>query len=222
MDIGEELRCQLDCQNDNNDDDMELIEGCDDALIGYTDSWNGGPWGRGRFIVGRPHRAVYDRDNCISILSGICGYKQDDVRRAFDPDVDIKECHCENGPIFVRVFKRQKPALANGKDFRSQLAEFIGEDYRCAHIVDGFDNAIIGYTDSLMGMNPDSNSLDDDDYRAGRTNRLVYDRDKCVRILAKTDGLKKKEAQSRFVSGYAEDYLGIGTPVYVTVLKQRK
>jgi len=68
MEKGEDFRSQLECENDNNDDDMILVDGLDDAIIGHTDSWNGASWGRRKFIAGRPHRAVYDRDRCISIL----------------------------------------------------------------------------------------------------------------------------------------------------------
>ena len=123
MGKGEDFRSQLECENDNNDDDMILVDGLDDAIIGHTDSWNGASWGRRKFIVGRPNRAVYDRERCISILEEKGEISREEVEQQFDIDEEFDE----NGPIFVKVFKRRNRSLDRGKNLRSQFEEVMND-----------------------------------------------------------------------------------------------
>ena len=220
MEKGEDFRDQLECENDNNDDDMIPVDGLDDAIIGHTDSWNGAPWGRRKFVVGRPHRAVYDREQCFKILARSGGMIQEEAEQRFDIDEDEKYMD-ENGPIFVRVFKRRNRNLVRGKDLRSQFEEVMVNSLERVPIVDGCDDAIIGYTDSCMGMNFDAESLDDEANIVGCPVRLVYDRDRCIGILKRKHGTKRNKAEEGFESEESE-YLGASTPVFVTVLKMRK
>ena len=219
MEKGEDFRSQLECENDNNDDDMILVDGLDDANVGHTDSWNGAPWGRSKFIVGRPHRAVYDRERCISILEEKGKISREEAEQHFDIDED-GDYMDENGPIFVKVFKRRKRNLDRGKDLRSQFEEVMANLLYKVPIVDGFDDAIIGYTDSFMGMNFDAES-EEASTIIGRPIRLVYDRDRCIEILKRKHGPKRNKAEEDFESDESE-YLGASTPVFVTVLKRRK
>ncbi len=223
MGKGENFRHQLECQNNDNDDDMILVDKLDDAIIGHTDSWNGASWGRRKFIVGRPHRAVYDHDRSFKILAGSSGMSQEEAEQRFDEqhfDIDEEEPFDENGPIFVKVFKRRNRNLDRGKDLRSQFEEVMANLLYKVPVVDGFDDAIIGYTDSFMGMNYNMELLDESDI-VGRPIRLVYDRDRCIEILKRKHGTKRNKAEENLESDESE-YLGASTPVFVTLLKRRK
>ena len=219
MEKGEDFRSQLECENDNNDDDMILVDGLDDAIIGHTDSWNGASWGRRKFIAGRPHRAVYDRDRCISILEEKGKISREEVEQSFDVDED-SDYMAENGPIFVRVPKRRNRNSDGRKNLRSQFGEDITNLYQVS-IIESFDDAIIGYTDSVMGMDPDEYSLVDDEGIIGRPVRLVYDRARCIEILKRKHGTSRNKAEEDLESEESE-YYGASTPVFVTVLKRRK
>ena len=207
------------CQNDNNDDDMILVDGLDDAIIGYTDSWNGASWGRSRFIAGRPHRAVYDRDRCISILKEKGKISPEEVDQSSEIDSD-SDYMVDNGPIFVRVLKRRNRNPDGRKNLRSQFREDITNLYQVS-IIDSFDDAIIGYTDSVMGMDYDEYSLVDEEDIIGRPVRLVYDRARCIEILKRMHSTSRNKAEEDLESEESE-YLGAGTPVFVQVLKRRK
>jgi hypothetical protein len=220
MEKGENFRLQLECENDNNDDTMLLLDGLDEAIIGHTDSWNGAPWGRRKFIVGRPHRAVYDRGRCISILEEKGKISKEEVEQNYDIDEDMDYMD-ENGPIFVRVFKRKDRRIGKGSDFRSQFEEITGTLLDQSLMVYGFEDALIGYTVSFMGMNYDMELLDESD-TIGRPTRLVYDRDQCIRLIKKRDSVNLDEATQKFEDRFESEYLGASTPVFVTALKRRK
>ena len=218
MKKGKDFRSQLECENDNNDDDMILVDGLDDAIIGYTDSWNGASWGRSKFIAGRPHRAVYDRDRCISILKEKGKISPEEVDQSSDIDSD-SDYMVENGPIFVRVLKRRNRNPDGRKNLRSQFGEDITNLYQVS-IIDSFDDAIIGYTDSVMGMDPDEYSFVDDENIIGRPVRLVYDRARCIEILKRKHAASRNKAQEDLESEESE-YYGASTPVFVRVLKRK-
>jgi hypothetical protein len=218
MKKGKDFRSQLECENDNNDDDMILVDGLDDAIIGYTDSWNGASWGRSKFIAGRPHRAVYDRDRCISILKEKGKISPEEVEQPFDIDED-SDYMAENGPIFVRVLKRRNRNPDGRKNLRSQFGEDITNLYQVS-IIYSFDDAIIGYTDSVMGMDPDEYSFVDDENIIGRPVRLVYDRARCIEILKRKHAASRNKAQEDLESEESE-YYGASTPVFVRVLKRK-
>ena len=218
MGKGEEFRLKLNLENDNNDDTMILVDGLDDAIIGYTDSWNGAPWGRRKFIAGRPHRAVYDRDRCISILEEKGKISREEVEQSFDIDED-SDYMAENGPIFVRVLKRRNRNPDGRKNLRSQFEKVMVNILEEMPIIDSLDDAIIGYTDSFMGM--DFNPEVEEDSTIGRPRRLVYDRDQCIDILKRKNGTRRNKAV-KDLEPIESEYLGASTPVFVTVLKRRK
>ncbi len=68
MGKGKDFRDQLERENDKSTDKMRIAEGFDEAIMGYSNSWDGVPNGKLEFIVGRPRRAVYDRARGISII----------------------------------------------------------------------------------------------------------------------------------------------------------
>ena len=218
MGKGEEFRLKLNLENDNNDDTMILVDGIDSAIIGYTDSWNGAPWGRRKFIAGRPHRAVYDRDRCISILEEKGKISREEVEQSFDIDED-SDYMAENGPIFVRVLKRRNRNPDGRKNLRSQFEKVMVNILEEVPIIDSLDDAIIGYTDSFMGM--DFNPEVEEDSTIGRPRRLVYDRDQCIDILKRKNGTRRNKAV-KDLEPIESEYLGASTPVFVTVLKRQK
>ena len=63
---------------------------------------------------------------------------------------------------------------------------------------DGFDKAIIGITDGVGGqMN------------------LVYDIEKCLKILMSRDGMDREEALEFFTFNVSGAYVGKGTPFFI-------
>tara|TARA_R100000152_G_C6712735_1_gene140063 strand:+ start:242 stop:523 length:282 start_codon:yes stop_codon:yes gene_type:complete len=63
---------------------------------------------------------------------------------------------------------------------------------------DGFDEAIIGITDGVGGqMN------------------LVYDIEKCLKILMSRDGMDREEAMDFFSFNVSGAYVGKGTPIFM-------
>ena len=48
MGKGKYIRDQLERENDKNTDKMRIVEGFDEAIKGYSDSWNGAPNGKSR------------------------------------------------------------------------------------------------------------------------------------------------------------------------------
>ena len=63
---------------------------------------------------------------------------------------------------------------------------------------DGFDKAVLGITDGVGGqMN------------------LVYDIEKCLKILMSRDGMDREEALEFFTFNVSGAYVGKGTPIFV-------
>jgi hypothetical protein len=222
IDKGQDFRYQLERKNEGINDKMQLVEGYDEAIMGYTDSWNGAPNGRREFKVGRPHRAVYNREKCISILKEKDDISQDEAERHFESEIVWNLMnHWQNGPVFVEVFNRRDLSVGKGKDLRTQLDEINDNILEQICVIDNFNDALLGYTVSFMGMNPDMDAPDDQECTNSRPMRVVYDRDLCIRILAKGISLKLKEAAAGFESETASEYLGVHTPVFVSVLQRR-
>ena len=63
---------------------------------------------------------------------------------------------------------------------------------------DGFDEAIIGLTDGVGGQL-----------------NLVYDIEKCLKILMSRDGMDREEALEFFTFNVSGAYVGKGTPIFV-------
>tara|TARA_R100000458_G_C8256159_1_gene232286 strand:- start:697 stop:960 length:264 start_codon:yes stop_codon:yes gene_type:complete len=64
---------------------------------------------------------------------------------------------------------------------------------------DGLDKAIIGITDGSFDTNI----------------RLVYDIDKCIKILMDRDGMDREEALEFFTFNISGAYVGEGTPIFM-------
>jgi hypothetical protein len=68
-------------------------------------------------------------------------------------------------------------------------------------LADGFDDALIGWTDSWSGTS--------------REARAVYSADRCVEILMERDGMSRDMAEEYFEFNTAGAYVGPKTPVFV-------
>jgi hypothetical protein len=83
------------------------------------------------------------------------------------------------------------------RDYIEDMAEALDEPIL---IADGFDEAIIGYSDSWSGND-------------GRCLKAVYDRKKCIEILMRD--MSEMEAEEYFEFNVAGAYVGPHTPLYV-------
>ena len=63
---------------------------------------------------------------------------------------------------------------------------------------DGFDKAVIGITDGVGGQL-----------------KLVYDIEKCLKILMSRDGMDREEALEFFTFNVSGAYVGKGTPIFM-------
>jgi hypothetical protein len=70
---------------------------------------------------------------------------------------------------------------------------------------DGFDEALIGYAERF-GMSPVA----------------LYDREKCIAILIKRDGMDREEAEEFFEFNVIGAWMGESTPVFATIQKRGK
>jgi hypothetical protein len=77
----------------------------------------GAPNGRREFTVGRPHRAVYDRDLCISVFQEKREIDRDEAEKRFESEVVWNLFnHWQDGPIFVEVLKRKNLSACKAED----------------------------------------------------------------------------------------------------------
>ena len=79
--------------------------------------------------------------------------------------------------------------------------EFIEDNYPNVLIANGFDDAIIGIVERY-GMNP----------------VVLYNKDKCLKILQKRDGMSESEAIDFYYYNIVGAYMGEHTPCFAEVL----
>jgi hypothetical protein len=87
-------------------------------------------------------------------------------------------------------------------DIREQVASYDEN----ALFADGFDDCIIGVSDSWSG--------------ASRPTRVVYSTDKIIAKLMADDGCTYEEALEHFDFNIAGAYVGEHTPVFVKALEE--
>jgi hypothetical protein len=79
--------------------------------------------------------------------------------------------------------------------------EFIEDNYPNVLIANGFDDAIIGIVERY-GMNP----------------VVLYNKDKCLKILQKRDGMSESEAIDFYYYNIVGAYMGEHTPCFAEIL----
>jgi hypothetical protein len=85
-------------------------------------------------------------------------------------------------------------------DAKSRL-EFIQDNYPDVLIADGFDKAIMGIVERF-GMNP----------------VVLYNKNKCINIMIKRDGMTESEAIDFYYYNIVGAHMGDYTPCFAEVL----
>tara|TARA_R100000306_G_C4335174_1_gene122369 strand:+ start:495 stop:761 length:267 start_codon:yes stop_codon:yes gene_type:complete len=85
-------------------------------------------------------------------------------------------------------------------DVKDRL-EFIEDNYPDVLIADGFDDAIMGIVERY-GMNP----------------VVLYNKNKCLKILQKRDGMTESEAIDFYYYNIVGAYMGEHTPCFAEIL----
>lgn len=82
-----------------------------------------------------------------------------------------------------------------------EISDLIAEQNENALLADGFEGALIGYVQVFSNV------------------VALYDRDKCLEILVKRDGMSGEEAVEYFDFNVVGAYAGEGTPAFATILR---
>ena len=83
-----------------------------------------------------------------------------------------------------------------------EVKDWIIEYNEEALLADGFEEAFLGVSEVF-----------------GRPPLATYDRDKCIDILVKRDGMTYEEAVEYFDFNVTGAWVGDGTPIYLTLRK---
>lgn len=83
-----------------------------------------------------------------------------------------------------------------------EVKDWIIEYNEEALLADGFEEAFLGVSEVF-----------------GRPPLATYDRDKCIDILVKRDGMTYEEAVEHFDFNVTGAWVGDGTPIYLTLRK---
>tara|TARA_R110000744_G_scaffold95919_3_gene185273 strand:- start:416 stop:742 length:327 start_codon:yes stop_codon:yes gene_type:complete len=83
--------------------------------------------------------------------------------------------------------------------------QFIHQEELVALKADGFDDALIGVGN-----------------QTGSVDCLVYDRQKCIKVLVDRDGMTYEEAVEFFEFNVACAYVGKGTPIFIEPITNLK
>ena len=97
-------------------------------------------------------------------------------------------------------YMRNKKLREMKMDAKDRL-EFIEDNYPDVLIADGFDDAIMGIVERY-GMNP----------------VVLYNKNKCLKILQKRDGMTESEAIDFYYYNIVGAYMGEHTPCFAEIL----
>jgi hypothetical protein len=82
------------------------------------------------------------------------------------------------------------------------LRETIAEHNEDAILFDEFESAIVGLVETF-----------------GKPTVVCYDKEKCIKLIQKSTGGKREEAEEYFEFNVIGSYLGDSTPVFLTLNK---
>ena len=85
-----------------------------------------------------------------------------------------------------------------------EIREAISHASEEALTADGFDDALIGYVEIFHKV------------------VALYDRERCIEILMKRDGMGRDEAVEFFEFNTIGSYVGEGTPGFATIMREVK
>ena len=97
-------------------------------------------------------------------------------------------------------YMRNRKQGEKNMDVKSRL-EFIQDNYPDVLIADGFDKAIMGIVERF-GMNP----------------VVLYNKNKCINIMIKRDGMTESEAIDFYYYNIVGAHMGDYTPCFAEVL----
>ena len=97
-------------------------------------------------------------------------------------------------------YMKNRKLRGENMDVKSRL-EFIQDNYPDVLIADGFDKAIMGIVERF-GMNP----------------VVLYNKNKCINIMIKRDGMTKEEAIEFYYYNIVGAHMGDYTPCFAEVL----
>lgn len=105
----------------------------------------------------------------------------------------------------MRAKKKKSKNLSKEEQhpIRKALSDILAEGEESALMADGFEDAIVGL--SLA--------------QPGRPTLVVYDYEKCVRVLTKRDGMSREDAEEFLSFNTVGAWLGDSTPVFVNTVK---
>ncbi|BAN59681.1 hypothetical protein N374_gp012 [Bacillus phage phiNIT1] len=85
-----------------------------------------------------------------------------------------------------------------------EMKEYISEGNETMLFVDGFDEALLGLV-NIAGP-------------SGSYEAALYDKDLCINILMRRDGMTEEEAVEYFEYNIANAYVGRGTPAFARIV----
>ena len=97
-------------------------------------------------------------------------------------------------------YMRNRKQGEKNMDVKSRL-EFIQDNYPDVLIADGFDKAIMGIVERF-GMNP----------------VVLYNKNKCINIMIKRDGMTESEAIDFYYYNIVGAHMGDYTPCFAEIL----
>ena len=97
-------------------------------------------------------------------------------------------------------YMKNRKLRGENMDVKSRL-EFIQDNYPDVLIADGFDKAIMGIVERF-GMNP----------------VVLYNKNKCINIMIKRDGMTEEEAIEFYYYNIVGAHMGDYTPCFAEVL----
>lgn len=97
-------------------------------------------------------------------------------------------------------YMKNRKLRGENMDVKSRL-EFIQDNYPDVLIADGFDKAIMGIVERF-GMNP----------------VVLYNKNKCINIMIKRDGMTESEAIDFYYYNIVGAHMGDYTPCFAEVL----
>ena len=97
-------------------------------------------------------------------------------------------------------YMKNRKLRGENMDVKSRL-EFIQDNYPDVLIADGFDKAIMGIVERF-GMNP----------------VVLYNKNKCINIMIKRDGMTESEAIDFYYYNIVGAHMGDYTPCFAEIL----
>lgn len=97
-----------------------------------------------------------------------------------------------------------------------EIRDAVHEANEEALFADGFEDALIGTVEAWL---PCKSGKKDGGMGCSPGSIALYDREKCIEILVKRDGMTAEEADEYISFNVTGAYMGEGTPAFATILR---